>query len=109
MITRFLVILSVSISVPIAWFHRIAEAGNCRLVFQDEPYFAINNKNMSGILGEISKLIQITDDVTQVDDLPLIELSQCQRHPVDDHPYYNFFIISWSIGKRFKSANKPSL
>ena len=101
MIIRFLVVLSIAVSVPIAWFHRIAEAGNCRLMFQNEPdNLAIKkNKNMSAVFQEISKILIV--DVTHVDTVPLIELSICPKHPVDLHNYYNFFIITWSIGKRF--------
>ena len=98
MIIRFLVVLSVAISAPIAWYHRIAEAGNCRLMFQNEP--DMNEPDMSGLLREISSILTV--DVTKVDTVPLIELSTCPRHPVDGHSYYNFFIISWSIGERLK-------
>lgn len=107
MIVRFLVVLSIAISVPIAWFHRIAEAGNCRLVFLNEQHAIINTENMTGILSEISSILTVA--ATQVDDVPLIALSKCPRHPVDGHPYYNFFIISWSIGRRFKSDINLSL
>jgi len=101
LIIRFLVVLSVVVSVPIAWFHRIAEAGNCRLMFQNEPDTIIKNKNMSAVFREISRILII--DPTEVNTVPFIDLSICPKHPVDLHNYYNFFIITWSIGKRFNS------
>lgn len=99
-----MVVLSVVISIPIAWFHRIAEAGNCRLMFENEPDFTIKSKNMSGVLQEISSILTV--DVTKIEDVPLIELSTCPKHPVDGHIYYNFFIITWSIGRRLKIPNQ---
>lgn len=99
-----MVVLSVVISIPIAWFHRIAEAGNCRLMFENEPDFTIKSKNMSGVLQEISSILTV--DVTKIEDVPLIELSTCPKHPVDGHIYYNFFIITWSIGRRLKIRNQ---
>ena len=107
MIIRFLVVLSVAVSIPIAWFHRIAEAGNCRLMFENEPDFTFKSKNqsihtkMNGVLHEISSILKV--DVTKIEDEPLIELSTCPKHPVDEHSYYNFFIITWSIGRRLRN------
>ena len=71
MIVRFLIVLSIAISVPIAWFHRIAEAGNCRLVFQNEQLAIINTENMTGILSEISNIVEkswLTCEQKQIED-----------------------------------------